>query len=245
MTRSPLEDHLAELLDANRAWGKAHQLLSPIWAGNPNTPRYVSKRVAIRLLEIAEQRSDLLLGMSLMNAGETGIAAHSLKVASVMSGLCTYLGLSPRHRLDSVMTALLHHLGQSTGVVGQQSTSAVAQRSLMALLLSKHSDEGHYRQVLGAFQHGLTMDGTGVPKMDFPVKQHPISLLLTVANDFIELCADSVAGMDINDALQHMSVQAGKRYHPNLISLLKRVVGPAPVGSVLQLKSGEQLLVTQ
>lgn len=237
-----------QALELTRAMGRVYaqalELLEPLWQGQPNQPRYIVKRVAIRLLECAEQDADVLLGISLLRAHHVSIAEHSLKCGVLMAALAVYLELPPRARLDAVLCALLHHLGQDTHGAWVGDRGALAQRALLTLLLAPSSDASHYRQVLAAFQHELGYDGTGVPRMDFPVRQHPLTALLTLVNDFVELTSarsvmqGSQPAIPVARALRDLKKRAGTRYHPQLVDALVHLVGPVQVGSLARFADG-------
>jgi len=235
MTGNGKAPKLELVRETTRVYAQALELLAPHWENTPDVPRYIAKRVVIRLLELSNKRPDVLLGVAMMRSHRSEVAEHSLRVGVVIANLVTYLSLPRRLALDAVLCGLLHHIGQDTHGAYHDSKGAMAQRSLMALLLSSATDTSHYRQVLAAFQHGLGYDGTGEPRLNFPVRQHPLTPLLTLANDLVERATDHGA---MSEALGSMNKHVGTRYHPGLFKLLARVVGPVQVGSVVRFSDG-------
>jgi HD-GYP domain-containing protein (c-di-GMP phosphodiesterase class II) len=241
-------DNLSTIEDSSRIYLQALSLVRPLFEGRPDVPRYVIKRVGIKLLECCSDDDGAMLGITLLRQNHHSVAEHCLKVGIVTASLVDYLSLPRNDKLDAVIAGLLHHLGQDITGALASSPGSQAQRSLMSLLLTQAADKGHYRQVLTAFQHQLGYDGTGDPRMDFPVKQHPLSALLTVANDFIELTTSTRQGnwgLMAPEAIARMKQRSGTRYHPELLSVLERVVGPCPVGSFLRLRNGKTAAVVR
>ncbi len=118
----------------------------------------------------------------------------------------------------------------------------------MTFLLFQHPHLSHYRQLLSAFQHDLGMDCSGEPRLEFPMRPS-ILLLLGLCNDFIEaLCGGppnhpNPLPTSPFRALQWLRSQPPSRYHPLLLDLLQHTLGPAPVGSVVELRNNKQAIV--
>ncbi|MDX9720471.1 MAG: hypothetical protein RBU37_06980 [Myxococcota bacterium] len=248
-----MNTHACEIIsvgfrEVSTVYAQARQLLEPFWAASPNNPRHVLKRVSLRLIEACSNDSDLLIGVSLMRRQQSSVVEHSLRCGIFVAAMTSYLGLPKRQQCDIVLAALAHHIGQDTHGPYANNRGALAQRSLLNLLLYPIPDMGHYRQILAAFQHELGQDGTGEPRLAFSIRQHPVSAFLTVANDLAMLCANpSTDGKshDVGQILSHMSRRVGSRYHPSLFALLARVVGPFPVGTLLRLSDQRNALVVR
>ncbi len=238
------------LLEAGQIYAQALATLEPLWAGRPFLPRRLAKRIAIRLLETCGQAEGALIGVIFSRAHHVSIAEHSLKTAILTGALVRYLGFPRAQQLDATVAALLHHLGHDTRGAFASSKDACAQRSLMALLLTPHASKSHLRQVLSAFQHELRYDGEGEPKLDFPVRQHPLSHLIKLTSDFAEFVTKPKQNMHRREPLHPMEAlrtvwkESGTTYHPGLSRALVRVVGPAPVGTLVELSDKRVVIIT-
>ena len=200
-----------------------------------DSPRYYAKRIAIRILEIAATDSDLLTSLALSHTKEASQEQDLLHRAFLMANFVSYLALSKTHQIDGVLCALLLEATKDSYGILTSSKSAASQRALLIPLLVEDPDLSHYRQALASFQYQLGFDRTGEPKMDFPVKIHPFAHLLTIADDFLQLL--KARPQSLKALLLAMRQRAGLRYHPALIKLFLRLIGPAPVRSILRVNN--------
>lgn len=238
-------DVVVALDGVSKTYGRALEMLRPIWETDPNRPRYIAKRIAVRLLELCARDRDLLVAVVVLRAKHSSKAEVSLKVGCVLAALVDYIGVVQRVQLDAVVAGLLHQAGQDTHGVFADDAGTLAQRALLGLLMTPTSDPGHYRQVLAAFQHPLGVDGTGVPKMDFPVRQHPLAAMLAVALDFVQMISSQPgrSAQTVAKAMSQLRERAGERYNGALVDVLGHVVGPAPVGSLVRGPDGRNAVV--
>ena len=231
--RATFEQRLA---DANSLYHNALSLLPSEQIHN--TPRYLYKRVAIRITELASTDADLLVALALSHSHNASAKEERLNSALLTACFVSYLALPRGDQLHAVLCALLLNISRdSHGTYA--SSGAVAQRGLLTPLLAQRADLSHYRQSLSAFQSQLGFDRTGDPKMDFPVRIHPFSHMLTIVNDFLD--GLKAKPSSLKALLLQMRQRAGLRYHPALIKLFLRLVGPAPVTSIVTLDEGRAI----
>ena len=236
--------------EAGQIYGQALATLDPLWKGRPFLPRRLTKRIAIRLLETCGQAEGALIGVLFSRVHRSSLAEHSLKTGILTAALVRYLGMPRDQQLDATVAALLHHLGHDTRGSFAHSKDACAQRSLMSLLLTPHNATSHLRQVLSAFQHELRYDGEGEPRLDFPVRQHPLSHLVKLTSDVAEMVSTPRPGdrkrvpLHPIQALQYVMEESGTAYHPGLAHALARVIGPAPVGTVVELADDRIVVIS-
>ena len=233
---------------ATQCYLSSLKLMTPYWEGHPNTPKRIAKRVALQLLECAETDSDVLLGIVFLRTYHNTMAEHSLKTAVLIAHFARFLSLPPTLSYRAVLCGLLHHFGHDTRGALAQSKGYLAQRSLITLLLDPNPDTTAYQQILSAFQLDLGMDTQGQPALNFPVRPHPLALLLGLCNDFIEeLSAPPNSAVrapsTLFEAFAHLQKHANRRHHPSLVDALIRAIGPAPVGTVLELEGKQRAMV--
>ncbi len=219
------------------AYAEALDLLQPLLTGAPTGGRFRTKRIAIRLLELASAHSDLLITMVLLRATAKGPHEHALRSAATAAALVTFASMPRQQQFDLVVAALTYQMGADTHGAFAKDQDAQAQRRLLNLFLSPVIDRGHLRTVLASFQFRLGLDGSGLPKLRFPVLQHPLALFLSVIDAFVTHTA-SLATKPRSAPLHMLALDAiGAKsqslHHPAIVALLNRVVGPCPVGTTI------------
>ncbi len=95
-------------------------------------------------------------------------------------------------------------------------------------------------RILVAFEHHTGVDGTGWPKRIAGKPKHLFAMIVSLADRYDELTSDRQDGyaMSTSEALETLTKEAP--FHDSrLLSIFFHLLGPFPIGSVVELSTGE------
>ncbi|NPV26067.1 MAG: HD-GYP domain-containing protein [Firmicutes bacterium] len=92
-----------------------------------------------------------------------------------------------------------------------------------------------------AFQHHERFDGSGYPRGLKGEEIHPFGKITAVADTFDNLVSplNPAKRLYPHQALQQMVAEAGKAFDPQILKVFCKVIAPYPVGSTVQLSTGD------
>jgi HD-GYP domain-containing protein (c-di-GMP phosphodiesterase class II) len=180
--------------------------------------------------------------------------AHSLNVALLAMSLGKRIGMK-RSTLEKLgLCGLFHDLGKieipkkilnKKGKLKDSEFEEIKKHSLIsALLILKLKTDKHRRVQLfvSPFEHHIRYDHSGYPSID---KRRPISLfgrILTIADVYDAITSPRIyrpTSMSPDRALGLMLSDSGKHYDPVLLKVFVNMLGLYPVGTLLELNTGE------
>lgn len=219
-----------------------------------------TRRLAQTLVDLVQEDNSLMLGLSNIRGYDDYTYSHSVNVALLATCLGKYIGLSEVYLEHLTVCGLFHDLGKmevSKEILfkqGQLSTDEwdemrrhplVGVRHILRLR-APHSLRS--RIILGPFEHHLNIDLSGYPRTHFMKKLSLMGKILRIADVYEALTAERVyrpRSFTPDEALRRMWSERGKSFDPLLLKSFINMLGIYPVGSFVELDSGEIGLVME
>jgi hypothetical protein len=90
----------------------------------------------------------------------------------------------------------------------------------------------------------MNRDGTGYPRRTSPKSKHLFSEIVTLVARYVDLSSDfgEHKGLSATAALEQLSAEEA-HFDPRLLRVFIRMLGPFPIGSVVQLTTGDIAVV--
>jgi HD-GYP domain-containing protein (c-di-GMP phosphodiesterase class II) len=219
-----------------------------------------ARRLAQALVDLIKEDNSLLLGMTTISDYDDYTYSHSVNVALLATCLGRYIGLSEVYLEYLTVCGLFHDLGKvevsKEILLKQGQLSAVEWDDMrrhplvgVRQILRLHAPHSlRARIILGPFEHHLNIDLSGYPKTHFMKKLSLMGKILRIADVYEALTADRVyrsRPFTADEALRRMWSEAGKSFDPILLKSFINMMGIYPVGSIVELDSGEIGLVME
>jgi HD-GYP domain-containing protein (c-di-GMP phosphodiesterase class II) len=183
---------------------------------------------------------------------------HSLNVCIYALALGQRLGMARRQLGELGMAALFHDLGKTVADSdpdeASQSRAATQWRQLRAhpargarlLLDAGSTHEGMLKSAITAYEHHAQHDRRGFPNLDH--QPHLFARIIAIADCYEALTATSSyreTPYAAHDAYNLMYAKSGSLFDPLLLKVFVNALGLYPVGSLVELNSGEVAVVTE
>lgn len=197
------------------------------------------------------------LDLTLVKSKDLTTFIHLLNVTVISMYISSKIGFSKDELLDLGIAALFHDIGKlsiSRGLLQKKGKLKEREFSIM----EHHTDLGaeillNYVDSLGmmpavvAFEHHLRYDLKGYPKLPFPRKPHPVSLLVSQCDVYDALAQKrpykkSFAPLQIYEIMMQGK---GKSFDPELLDEFFRIIGIWPVKTVVTLSDGSIAVVRE
>ena len=216
------------------------------------------KRITQNMVDLLEEDESLLLSMSTFREFDDYTYTHSVNVAILSMCLGRYIGLSRISLMKLGICGLVHDLGKvdvppeilnKPGKLNEREFKVMKSHplnSVRRLIKMWTSRDLKVKIMLPAFEHHLKYDLSGYPRIH---RRKPISLfgrILTIADVFDAITSPRIyrsTTMSPDSALALMEDEAGKAFDPILLKAFFAVIGVYPVGTLLQMDTGEIGLV--
>ncbi len=182
---------------------------------------------------------------------------HVLNVTILSLHISSKMGYRKDDVLDIGIAALFHDIGklyishkviQKTDKLNKEEISLMKHHSVIgAEILFKYLDTLGTLPVVVAFEHHLRYDLKGYPKLAFPQKPHPTSLLVSMCDVYdalsqIRSYKKSYPPIQIYNVMQK---ESGKAFDPELLERFFQVMGVWPVKSIVSLSEGSVAVVRE
>lgn len=220
-----------------------------------------AKRVVHRLVDLSYEDGDgfSLLGLSAIKDRDHYTFNHMVNVCVLAIVFGNRLGLDRAQLAELGLCALYHDIGKlhvplevlnkpsrlSPEEWAQMGNHTVyAARTLYPLLVE---DLGVVPRILAALQHHLGFDGQGYPALELLRSQTFFARVIAVVDLYDAMTTKRVYQKEClpDVALHQMVESAGLYLDPLLVKAFIHCVGIFPVGSTVELSTGEIAVVTQ
>jgi HD-GYP domain-containing protein (c-di-GMP phosphodiesterase class II) len=252
----PLE---AEIKRAKKVYSSSASLIGSVIEDIKNNRRFDYLQVQGAALEMVDsilRNSDALIWLSQLRKKDDYTYQHSINVSILMLNLGKHLSLTTDQLLALGTAGLLQDIGilllpesliqKKGGLTPEELTLARSHVNKGIELLS--GQRGVTPAVLDTIsQHHERYDGTGYPNR---LKENQISLFGTIAG--IADCYDAIvserahaAAKSSFQALMLLYELRGKSFNPAVIERFIQAIGIYPIGSIVELNSGEAAIVLE
>ncbi len=217
-----------------------------------------SLRVIQNMVDLVMEDEPILLGLSTIRDYDDYTFTHSVNVSILSMCLGQRIGL-PRtslHRLG--VCGLFHDLGKldlpleiihQPGKLNQSEFEEIKKHTIysVAQIIKLHAPHDLKAKILlPPFEHHLKYDLSGYPKTN---RKKPVSLfgrIIAIADVFDAITSPRVyrhVAFSPDQALNTMLDGAGTDFDPILLKIFINMLGVYPIGSLLELDTGELALV--
>jgi HD-GYP domain-containing protein (c-di-GMP phosphodiesterase class II) len=217
-----------------------------------------AKRMVQNMVDIAVEDESILLGLGTIKDYDDYTYTHSVNVAVLSLCLGNRIGLS-RTSLERLgICGLFHDLGKveipreivtkpeelNTGewkVIRSHPLASVRQ------ILKLTASHGLKSEILLApFEHHMKLDLTGYPQVHFKKEISLFGRILHIADVYDAITSPRVyrrSALSPDKALSYMWERAGTDFDPILLKVFGMMMGTYPMGTLLELDTGERGLV--
>lgn len=200
--------------------------------------------------------ADALMWIARLKQQDTAIYGHSLQVAVYLVALGRHLGLPKEHLARLGMLGLLLDVGKTKlprtllakpGTLTPDEFDLIKQHVRVGLDLLRPTPDLHPEILHGLAQHHEREDGSGYPE---GLGAGHISLfgrMAAIADSFVALTnvRPHVNAISSYEALRKLNTWGGTLFHASLVEQFIQAVGVFPVGSLVELSSGEVAVVVR
>ncbi len=216
-------------------------------------------RVVQNMIDLIIDDEAILLGLSTIRDFDDYTYTHSVNVAVLSMCLGLRIGLSRKSLETLGVCGMLHDLGKvdipheiinKPGKLNDRELKEVHKHpmnSVRHILKLQSSKNLKGKILLSPFEHHMKYDLSGYPQTH---RKKPPSLLgriLTIVDVFDALTSPRVyrsTAFSPDRAIEKMIKKAGKDFDPILLKVFVNMLGAYPVGTLLELDTGEMGLVT-
>ena len=217
-----------------------------------------AKRMVQNMVDVAVEDEGILLGLGTIKDYDDYTYTHSVNVAVLSLCLGNRIGLS-RTSLERLgICGLFHDLGKveipreivtkpeklNTGewkVIRSHPLASVRQ---ILKLTASHDLKSEI--LLAPFEHHMKLDLTGYPQVHFKKEISLFGRILHIADVYDAITSPRVyrrSALSPDKALSYMLKRAGTDFDPILLKVFGTMMGTYPMGTLLELDTGERGLV--
>jgi HD-GYP domain-containing protein (c-di-GMP phosphodiesterase class II) len=242
--------------------GSIASLKEVIGKVSDNRPAGIRKAVRIvqKTVDLAIDKRPILLKLSTLRDHDDYTYTHSVNVSVLAICLGQHIGLS-KNALETLgICGLFHDLGKvdvplkilnKQGKLTEHEFKVIQKHSLSSvrhIAKLRAPRELKSKIMLAPFEHHLKYDLSGYPRS---WRSEPVSLfgrILTIVDVFDAITSPRVYRSETispDQALRMMSESAGKDFDPILLKAFINMIGVYPVGTLVELDTGEIGLVSE
>jgi HD-GYP domain-containing protein (c-di-GMP phosphodiesterase class II) len=242
--------------------GSLASLKEVIGKVSDNRPAGIRKTVRIvqKTVDLVFEKRSILLKLSTLRDFDDYTYTHSVNVSILAVCLGQHIGLSKLSLETLGICGLFHDLGKvdvPLKILNKQSKLTEHEYKV----IQKHSlnsvrhiaklrapRELKSKIMLAPFEHHLKYDLSGYPRS---WRSEPVSLLgriLTIVDVFDAITSARIYrtnAISPDEALRRMSESAGKDFDPILLKAFINMIGVYPIGTLVELNTGEIGLVSE
>lgn len=260
-TATASQGYNAKVASGKQSYASAFTALNEV-AGKVSEGKPAGLRKATR---VVQKMVDLLIddrfvlsALSTIRMHDDYTYTHSVNVGILAMCLGLEIGI-PRQLVEDIgICGLFHDLGKVDiplailNKPGKLDTAELAEiqqhtiRSVQQILQLRTSRKVKMRVLIPPFEHHLKYDGSGYPQLPKGRRPSLVSRILTIADVFDALTAARIYrphAFSPDAALSWMLEKAGTDFDPILLKVFCNMLGTYPVGTLLELDSGELALV--
>jgi HD-GYP domain-containing protein (c-di-GMP phosphodiesterase class II) len=219
-----------------------------------------AKRAVQGIVESILHDESYLFGLATIKNHDEYTFNHCVNVCIYSVALGQRLGLSKSRLGQLGMAALFHDLGKveipwdvlnkPEGLNPEEWELVKAHSAHGARMIAKlcRMDEQSLRSIIVAYEHHVDADFSGYPKLDKDWHLDLFSRIVRITDAFDAMTTARVYSMiprNPHDSIRFLLKEAGDRFDPELTKLFASMIGLYPVGTVLQLNTGEYAVVVK
>jgi HD-GYP domain-containing protein (c-di-GMP phosphodiesterase class II) len=217
-----------------------------------------ARRLAQIMVDLVQEDNSLMLGLATIKDYDDYTYTHSVNVALLATCLGRQVGLSHVFLEHLTVCGLFHDLGKvgvskeillKPGELNADEWGKMQRHPIIGvrkILRLQAPNSLKSRIILGPFEHHLNPDLSGYPKTHFMKKVSLIGRILRIVDVYEALTSERSyrpRAFSPDEALRRMWCEKGKNFDPLLLKCFINMMGIYPIGTIVELDSGETGLV--
>lgn len=191
-----------------------------------------------------------------MQAGSTVVVSHALKVAVYMLVLGRHIGFSKKQLIELGFIGLLLDIGklempedlmQKPSKLSPEEASIIQTHVDASIVLLEEKEALSPNVKSGIHEHHERMDGSGYPHGLAGAEISIFGRMAAIADSFAAMTSERPYGATRSsfDAMKELFRMAEGQLHAPLVEEFVQAIGIFPVGSLIQLNTGEVAIVLE
>lgn len=236
----------------------AKTLMTPNADGNVKAiEKQKTQRLVQDLVDISFDDNHTFLGLTTIKNHDEYLYNHSVNVCVMSIALGQKLGMGKRILSELGMAALFHDVGMMTlpleilnkaGKYTAQEQESMRKHTVFSvkqLLKQKVLNESMIRRILAAYEHHMDYNLGGYPKVARRRNLNLFSRIIQIVDTFDGMTTAKPYREAYlpDEALKVMLKESGTKYDPTLLKIFINMIGVYPLGTFVQLDTGEMGLV--
>jgi len=249
----PTERQNAVVIDYRRAVDTLWQMGRDVFEKRTFDVKTVRTVVATMMLHVAEEK-DMCARLATIKSFDDYTFNHSVNVSLVSMLIGSQLGLSAEHLQVLGTAAMLHDFGKLTippeilhkqDALTEEEWVEIRAHPVRGAQLIIEQEVPEDIAVTVAFEHHAGFNGQGYPSLMPGKKQHLFSRIVAIADVYDALSSPRVYRRQLSPdgAVKHIVQGRDKDFDPLLTQVFFSVTGLYPVGTTVQLNTGEMGIV--
>jgi hypothetical protein len=222
-------------------------------------PDIISSRLLVAIqnaVDMHHEDPDWFLSTSCFRRASVHVAVNAVNQVILAICLGAQLDFTRKMLMNLGMSTLYASAGfrnfgvngdfeiQAGGPADRLGIEAHPLNSVKEILQTPALTRGQRDRILVAYEHRMNRDGTGYPKRVGGQPKHLFSEIVSLVGRYTELTSDfhNHEGIVPTAALEQITVDE-KHFDPRLVRVFIRMMGPFPIGSFVELSTGEVAVV--
>lgn len=256
--KRPIEAFYEELKEAqnirNQAESLVRDFMSAVRDGGEIKSDAVHETVG-KMVDSIFRNQDALTSLARLKSFDDYTFAHSVNVCILSVTLGRHMGLSKEELQDLGVGAILHDVGKMlvpeeilkkpARLTDDEFRKMKDHTGLGADLLARTKDISDTSRLV-ALEHHEKYDGTGYLRSLAGTQIHSFARIAAVADVYDAMTSNRVyqRGIPPEEAMKKMYFLRETHFEPQLVERLIRCLGIYPIGTVVELNTGETAVVT-
>lgn len=247
-------------LYAMQTYVKTMMAVKPMMGGKADAKaaeKLKTHRLVQDLVDVARDDDHFFLGLTSIKNYDEYLYNHSVNVCVMSIALGMRLGLTKRLLSELGMAALFHDIGMvklplelinKRGRYDDHEREQMQKHTVLAtkdMLSKKNLSDQAIRRILVAYEHHLDYNVGGYPKVRRGRPIHLFSRIVQIVDSFDSMTTSKPYREAFlpDEALKIMLKEAGTRYDPVLLKVFVNMIGVYPLGTFVELSTGEKGIV--
>ena len=209
-----------------------------------------AQSVVVDIVHRMLHEKDNVLALSMIRTYDEYLFVHSVNVTILTLSLAETFLTDEQQLIDVGKAALLHDIGKTliapeilekSTPLDESEWAVVRQHPVDGMALLENSHGGTILASLIALEHHRWADGSGYPARNFDQDSNPFAMLVSIADCYDALTTNRPYRKVLTpkSALQVMAGEEGAHFKPRLLRRFFDMIGVYPLGSLVQLNTGE------
>lgn len=210
-------------------------------------------KMILQLIENESRNNSIVLLLKSLREYDDYTFAHSVNVAVISAATARHIGFDMKTTSRIGLAAIMHDIGKvyvPKEIIHKKGKLSPAEWQIVkkhpvegARLLREEGVEEDICRV--AYEHHMRFDLKGYPMASEGEEILPASHIVRIADTYDALTTKRAYRKQISpyEAIKLMSKTRGSEFHPEYFDLFLHMMGNIPIGSMLELESGEKVLV--